>query len=114
MKRDRDDGIIGAEVHVGKIKISQKGSQRVACCNVASILELVDCIENDAFIDNSGTGRREPGFMFKTVSAQVMPRGRVGKYYTANRTAAAGDKSDLTAAIGAKDLLSAVGENLRA
>ncbi len=44
----------------------------------------------------------------------MMSGRRVGKDYTANRTVAVGDKSDLTAAFGTEDLLGAGGENLGA
>ena len=44
----------------------------------------------------------------------MIPGRRVGKDYTANRTVAAGDKSDLTAAFGTEDLFGTGGENLGA
>ena len=44
----------------------------------------------------------------------MMPGRRIGKDYTANRTVAAGDKCDLTAAFGTEDLFGTGGENLGA
>lgn len=96
VQRNRDNDVKGIQVLIGKIETSQKGRQSGAGGHVASILELVDGLENDAVVSDCGAGGCEPGFIFQTISAQMIPRRRVGKDYAADRTEAARDKGDLT------------------
>jgi hypothetical protein len=90
MQGNGENRIAAVPVQIVKRALGEKTGQSAARGQVAAVLEAVDRVGNDAFINDCGARPVEKGRGGEAGAANMVAGGRIRKEDAANRTEAAG------------------------